>query len=59
MHDGSRVAVRAHGRVSDSVEVTCEVHQGCVLAPAFFNLYFDAVLHMALDSHQEQNKGMW
>ena len=32
-----------------SVEVTCEGRQGCVLVPAFFNLYFDAVIHMALD----------
>ena len=50
--------MRVHGRVSDSIEVTCEVRQGCVLAPAFFNLYFDGVNHMTLDSHQEQNKGM-
>ena len=59
MHDGSRVALRTHGRVPESVEVTCGVRQGCVLAPVFFNLYFDAVIHMALDSHREENKGMW
>ena len=51
--------MRTHGRVPESVEVTCGVRQGCVLAPVFFNLYFDAVIHMALDSHREENKGMW
>ena len=56
VHDGSRAAVRAYGRVSESFDVTCGVRQGCVLAPTLFNLYFDAVVHMSLDSHQVQNK---
>ena len=38
--------------------MTCGVRQGCVLAPTLFNLYFDAVIHMSLDSHQVQNKGV-
>ena len=58
VYDGSRAAVTANGRVSESFEVTCGVCQGCVLAPAVFNLYFDAVIHMALDNHREHNKGI-
>ena len=58
VHDGSRAAVRAYGRVSECFDVTCGVRQGCVLAPTLFNLYFDAVIHMSLDSHQVQNKGV-
>ena len=52
VHDRSGAAVRAYGRVSESFDVTCGVHQGCVLAPTLFNLYFDAVIHMSLDSRQ-------
>ncbi len=33
VHGGSRPAVRAYGRVSESTDVTCGVRQGCVLAP--------------------------
>ena len=58
VHDGSRAAVRAYGRVSESFDVTCGVRQGCVLAPTLFNLYSDAVIHMSLDSRQVQNKGV-
>ena len=58
VHDGSRAAVRAYGRVSECFDVTSGVRQGCVLAPTLFNLYFDAVIHMSLDSHQVQNKGV-
>ena len=32
VHDGSRAAVRAYGRVSESFDVTCGVRQRCVLA---------------------------
>ena len=57
VHDGSRAAVRAYGRVSVSFDVTCGVCQGCVLEPALLNLYFD-VIHMLLDSCRVQNNGL-
>ena len=50
--------MRAYKRVSESFDVTGGVRQGCVLAPALFNLYFDAAIHMSLDSHRVQNKGV-
>ena len=54
VHDGSRAAVRAYGRVSESFGATCGVRQGCVLAPTLFNLYYDAVIHMSLDSAEQR-----
>ena len=39
-------------------DVSCGVHQGCILTPTLFSLYFDGVIHMSLDSHRMQNKGV-
>ena len=50
--------MRAYGRVSEGFDVSCGVRQGCVLAPTLFNLYFDMVIRMSLDSHHMQNKGV-
>ena len=50
--------MRAYGRVSKGFNVSCGVRQGCVLAPTLFNLYFDVVIRMTLDSHHMQNKGV-
>ena len=58
VHDGSRAVVRAYGRVSESFDVACEVCQRCILAPALFNRYFDAVIYLSLDSHRVQNNGV-
>ena len=58
VHADSRAAVRAYGRVSEGFDVSCGVRQGCVLAPTLFNLYFDVVIRMSLDSHHMQNKGV-
>ena len=38
--------------------MSCGVRQGCALASVLFNLYFNAVILMALGSHREQNKGI-
>ena len=46
------------GKVSEGFPVTCGVHQGCILAPTLFNLYFDAIIRMSLDSHQMMNRGI-
>ena len=58
VHADSRTPVRAYGKVSEGFDVSCGVHQGCVLAPTLFNLYFDVVIRMSLDSHRMQNKGV-
>ena len=58
MHDESTAAVRAYGKTSDEFAVTSGVHQGCVLAPTLFNLFFDAVIHMAIDDHLEEGRGV-
>ena len=54
MHNESTAAVRAYGKTSDEFAVTSGVRQGCVLAPTLFNLFFDAVIHMAIDDHLEE-----
>ena len=58
LHEDSTAAVRAYGKTSDKFPVTCGVHQGCVLAPTLFNLYFDVAIHMALDKHRMEGKGI-
>ncbi len=45
-------------RYRDKFPVTNGVQQGCVLTPALFNLYFDIAIHMALDEHRSQEKGI-
>ena len=58
MHDESTAAVRAYGKTSDEFAVTSGVRQGCVLAPTLFNLFFDAVIRMAIDDHLEEGRGV-
>ena len=38
--------------------VTCGVCQGCVLAPTLFNFYFDTAIHMALNIHRQEERGI-
>ena len=58
MHDQSTAAIRAYGKTSEEFAVTSGVRQGCVLAPTLFNLFFDAVIRMAIDDHLEEGKGV-
>ena len=58
LHENSTAAVRTYGKISDKFPVTCGVRQGCVLAPTLFNLYFDVAIHMALDEHRQEEKGI-
>ena len=57
-YDNSSAAVRAHVKVSEEFVVSTGVRQGCVLAPTPFNMYFDAVIHMALEEHRSQGRGV-
>ena len=52
--ENSTKAVRAYRKTSEKFQVTCGVHQGCVPALTDFNLYFDVVIHFALDEHQKR-----
>ena len=49
-HDGMRACVRNDdGRYSEWFEVAQELRQGCVLSPLLFNVFFAAVLIVALE----------
>ena len=43
--------MRAYGKVSKEFPIKNGVRQGDVLAPTLFNLFFDAVISMALERH--------
>ncbi len=58
VHDHSTAAIRAYSKTSDEFAVTSGVRQGCVLAPALFNLYFDIVIRMAIDKHCQEGRGV-
>ena len=58
VHDHSTAAIRAYSKTSDEFAVTSGVRQGCVLAPALFNLYFDIVICLSIDRCYEEGKGV-
>ena len=58
LHEDSTAAVRDYGKTSSNFSVTCGVRQGCVLSPTLFISYFDVAIHMALDKHRVEGKGI-
>ena len=58
MHDQFTAAIRAYRKTSEEFAVTSGVHQGCVLDPTLFNLFFDAVIRMAIDDHLEEDRAV-
>ena len=46
-HEGMKARVQSSGSTSGSFDVVSGVKQGCVLAPALFNLYLTAILIVA------------
>ena len=51
LHERTKGAVRAYGKVSSEFDVTTGVRQGDVLAPVLFNLFLDAVIAATLSKH--------
>ena len=52
LHNHTSAAVRSYGKISDPFSISVGVKQGCVLSPTLFNLFFDAVIRLAItDNH--------
>ena len=59
LHEGTKGVVRAYGKVSDEFPIMNGVRQGDILAPTLFNLFFDAVIDMAVSKHPGHVVKMW
>ena len=51
LHENTSAAVRSYGKTSEQFPVSVGVKQGCVLAPTLFNLFFDAVIRLAISDY--------
>ena len=52
-HENMQARVLVHGQLSNVIEVTGGLRQGCPLAPVLFNIYFAAVLNAtSLEIHE-------
>ena len=51
LHTGTHSSIRAYDDVSEPFEVNRGVRQGCILAPALFNVFLDHTLRIALDKN--------
>ena len=58
LHEDCTAAVRTYGKTSDTFTVTSGVHQGCVLAPTLFIFYLGTAIHMALNVHGQEERGI-
>ena len=59
LHEGTKGVVRAYGKVSDDFAIMNGVRQGDIFSPTLFNLFFDAVIDMALSKHPGRGVKMW
>ena len=51
-----KASVNLKGELSEPVEITNGVKQGCVLAPTLFSIYLTMVMNNAFDGY---DKGVW
>ena len=58
LHLNSTANVQAYSKISNTFPITSGVCQDCVLAPTLFNFGFDVAIHMALEEHRLQNRGV-
>ena len=58
LHKDGSAAVRAYGKTSNMFSVTSGVHQGSLLAPTLFSFYFYNALHIDLDVHRQEERGI-
>ena len=58
LHLDSTANVQAYSKISNTFPITSGVCQDCVLAPTLFNFGFDVAIHMALEEHRLQNRGV-
>ena len=58
LHEDCTAAIRAYRKTSNMFsDISC-IRRGCVLAPTLFNFYFDTDIHIALDVHRQEEKGI-
>ena len=59
LHEGTKGVVRAYDKVSDEFPIMNGIRQGDILDPTLFNLFFDAVIDMAVSKHPGHGAKMW
>ena len=59
LHEGPKGVIRAYGKVSNDFPIMNGVQQHDILAPNLFNLFFDAVIDIAVLKHPGIGVKMW
>ena len=54
LHSDTCASVKAYGKNSPEFAVHTGIHQGCVMVPVLFNIFFDIVTKLSLWNHQQK-----